>query len=86
MMKRAQFLGTEKVERNRIRIERIKNVLEAQYSRAKNTLERGLRTQVSEAAHLRKIKKSGIGLSSTSALKGRNSFNNQAKLIGHRQG
>ena len=41
--KQSDFLDTEKVDKNRERIERIKNVLETQYEKQNTSLERSLR-------------------------------------------
>ena len=44
--KQMEFLDVQKVDENRLRIERIKNVLESQYDKQNSSLERNLRNQV----------------------------------------
>lgn len=85
--KQCDFLDIDKVEKNRIRIERIKNVLETQYERDISSLERSLQTQVQSGSfQSRQIRNASLGLGTNTSIKGRNSFNNRAKLIGHRHG
>lgn len=81
--KPSEFLDIDKVEKNRIRIERIQNVLETQFEKDRTNLERGLRTQVKGGT--RAFRNASLGLGTNDSLKGGSSFNNQA-MVGHKQG
>ena len=71
LKKPSEFLDIEKVEKNRIRIERIKNVLETQFEKDKTNLERGLRTQVNGGTiNSRALRNASLGIGHSESLKG----------------